>query len=77
MSRSLLATSILGLMVVGYIITYPFDSFLGSLLNHGFLAAVIGGLADWFGVTALFRKPFIQRFYLVIVSVLWMKLLIL
>ena len=30
--------------------------FLG-LLNHGFLAATIGGMADWFGVTALFRKP--------------------
>lgn len=30
--------------------------FLG-LLNHGFIAATIGGLADWFAVTALFRKP--------------------
>ncbi len=28
-----------------------------GLLHHGFLAAVIGGLADWFAVTALFRKP--------------------
>lgn len=27
------------------------------MLNHGFLAALIGGLADWFAVTALFRKP--------------------
>lgn len=31
-------------------------TFLG-LLNHGFLAATIGGLADWFAVTALFHKP--------------------
>ena len=57
MSRNLLATSILCIMVVGYVVTYPLNSFWGSLLNHGFLAAVIGGLADWFGVTALFRKP--------------------
>ncbi len=28
-----------------------------GFLNHGFLAATIGGLADWFAVTALFRKP--------------------
>ena len=31
--------------------------FLGGLVHHGFLAATIGGLADWFAVTALFRKP--------------------
>lgn len=28
-----------------------------SLFNHGFIAATIGGLADWFAVTALFHKP--------------------
>lgn len=28
-----------------------------GFLNHGFIAATIGGLADWFAVTALFRKP--------------------
>ena len=28
-----------------------------GLFNHGFIAATIGGLADWFAVTALFRKP--------------------
>ncbi|MBQ7704649.1 MAG: DUF445 family protein [Selenomonadaceae bacterium] len=31
--------------------------FLIGLLNHGFIAATIGGLADWFAVTALFHKP--------------------
>ncbi|MBQ9487184.1 MAG: DUF445 family protein, partial [Selenomonadaceae bacterium] len=31
--------------------------FFVGLLNHGFIAATIGGLADWFAVTALFRKP--------------------
>ena len=30
--------------------------FLG-LLNHGFIAATIGGMADWFAVNALFHKP--------------------
>lgn len=43
--------------VLGFIATYKLDSFWGLLLNHGFLAALIGGLADWFAVTALFRKP--------------------
>lgn len=31
--------------------------FWGGMLHNGFLAATIGGLADWFAVTALFRKP--------------------
>ncbi|MBO6235207.1 MAG: DUF445 domain-containing protein, partial [Schwartzia sp.] len=31
--------------------------FLPGLLAHGCLAATIGGLADWFAVTAIFRKP--------------------
>ena len=31
--------------------------FFFGLINHGFIAATIGGLADWFAVTALFRKP--------------------
>lgn len=31
--------------------------YIGELLYHGFLAASIGGLADWYAVTALFRKP--------------------
>ncbi len=37
--------------------TYFSGGFLGSLLHHGFLASLIGGLADWFAVVALFRKP--------------------
>ena len=40
-----------------FILTGAGGSFTLGLLNHGFLAATIGGLADWFGVTALFRKP--------------------
>ena len=31
--------------------------FLGGMVHNGFLAATIGGLADWFAITALFRKP--------------------
>ena len=34
-----------------------FGNFWLNFFNHGFLAATIGGLADWFAVTALFRKP--------------------
>lgn len=57
MSKKTQATLVLVLMFVGFIATYKLDSFGGRLLNHGFLAALIGGLADWFAVTALFRKP--------------------
>ncbi len=31
--------------------------FLSGLVSHGFIAATIGGLADWFAVTAIFEKP--------------------
>ncbi|MBQ6132069.1 MAG: DUF445 domain-containing protein [Selenomonadaceae bacterium] len=40
-----------------FILTGATGNFILGLLNHGFLAATIGGMADWFGVTALFRKP--------------------
>lgn len=30
---------------------------MAGLLYHGFLAATIGGLADWFAVTAIFHRP--------------------
>lgn len=52
------ATLILILVSIGFFITYPFkDMFLFGLLSSGFCAAMIGGFADWFGVSALFRKP--------------------
>ena len=38
-------------------VTTTTGNFILGLLNHGFIAATIGGLADWFAVTALFRKP--------------------
>ena len=44
------------LMAVGFKIVYP-----DSILAEGFLfvteAAMVGGIADWFAVTALFKKP--------------------
>ena len=40
-----------------FILSGTVGNFAIGLLNHGFLAATIGGMADWFGVTALFRKP--------------------
>lgn len=42
----------------GFCLTYPYQySFWGGLLHSGFSAAMVGGLADWYAVTALFRQP--------------------
>lgn len=52
------ATIILIIVSIGFFVTYPFNNtFIGGLLSSGFCAAMIGGAADWFGVSALFRKP--------------------
>ena len=46
------------IMGLGYIATTPFEGSLWvNLLNGGFEAGLVGGLADWFAVTALFRHP--------------------
>lgn len=43
---------------IGFVVSYPVQySFWGGLLHSGFGAAMVGGLADWYAVTALFRKP--------------------
>ncbi|AGA70648.1 putative membrane protein [Desulfitobacterium dichloroeliminans LMG P-21439] len=48
----------LGLSALGLAIVYPFQgSFGGGLLTSGCTAALVGGLADWFAVKALFRRP--------------------
>ncbi|MCL9637990.1 DUF445 domain-containing protein [Priestia aryabhattai] len=53
-----LATISLAIMGVGFVATMPFgDSIWGRLLQGGFEAGLVGGLADWFAVTALFRHP--------------------
>ncbi len=53
-----LATISLAVMAVGFIATIPLPpSFLRTILQGGFEAGLVGGLADWFAVTALFRHP--------------------
>ncbi len=48
----------LGVVTLGFLASYPFHAtFLGGLISAGCGAAMIGGLADWFAVTALFRRP--------------------
>ena len=53
------ATMALLISALGTAMTLPTAGagFVSGLVHHGFLAATIGGLADWFAVTALFRKP--------------------
>src|SRR5438270_10790551 len=49
----------LGLAVVGVILEhYKFAPFVGGLLLAFGEAALVGGLADWFAVRALFAHPF-------------------
>src|SRR5574342_332788 len=53
-----LATISLAVMGVGFIATLPLQhSIWGMILQGGFEAGLVGGLADWFAVTALFRHP--------------------
>lgn len=57
-SNKHIATITLGAVSLGFLASYPFsNSFLGGLVASGCEAAMIGGLADWFAVTALFKKP--------------------
>jgi uncharacterized membrane-anchored protein YjiN (DUF445 family) len=52
------ATFILVVVTLGFFVSYPFQhTFIGGLFTSAFQAAMIGGLADWFAVTALFRRP--------------------
>lgn len=48
----------LGGITLGFLLSYPFHTgFVGGLISSGCSAGMIGGLADWFAVTALFRRP--------------------
>ena len=48
----------LGGITLGFFLSYPFHAgFVGGLISSGCSAGMIGGLADWFAVTALFRRP--------------------
>ncbi|ABZ84236.1 conserved hypothetical protein [Heliomicrobium modesticaldum Ice1] len=52
------ATLVLLIALAGFLVSTPFeDTFFGGLVASGCSAALIGGLADWFAVTALFRRP--------------------
>jgi len=44
---------------IGTAATYPFieGNVFINIIHHGMLAATVGGLADWFGITALFHEP--------------------
>ncbi|ASA25258.1 DUF445 domain-containing protein [Paenibacillus donghaensis] len=53
-----LATTSLAVMAIGFLITLFLPDNLGViLLRGGFEAGLVGGIADWFAVTALFRHP--------------------
>lgn len=52
------ATITLGVVSAGFLLSYPFsDFFAGALISSACAAAMIGGVADWFAVSALFRRP--------------------
>lgn len=53
------ATTILLFFSIGFLVSYPFhkNNFWMGLLSAVCAASMIGGLADWFAVTAIFRKP--------------------
>jgi uncharacterized membrane-anchored protein YjiN (DUF445 family) len=55
----LIATALLGVMAVLFIVTTlaPQPGFVILLVRAIAEAALVGGLADWFAVTALFRQP--------------------
>ena len=53
------ATGILGVAAIVFLATsaVPGQNFWVALVRAGAEAALVGGLADWFAVTALFRHP--------------------
>lgn len=53
-----LATISLAAMALGFLVTlFLPDNTAVELLRGGFEAGLVGGIADWFAVTALFRHP--------------------
>lgn len=58
-----IATVMFGLALLGSLIAWPFkNGFMGGLLFAAFEAALVGALADWFAVVALFRHPLGLKF---------------
>lgn len=54
-----IATGLLAVVAAIFLVAeiLPGEGFWIELLRHGSEAALVGGLADWFAVTALFRRP--------------------
>src|SRR5215218_6597520 len=50
------ALGLLGVAAVVYVLTFDQDGFLG-FVNAGAEASMVGAIADWFAVTALFKHP--------------------
>jgi uncharacterized membrane-anchored protein YjiN (DUF445 family) len=51
------ATGALIVVTIGFLVTLPFEGTAIEYLRAAAEAAMVGGLADWFAVTALFRHP--------------------
>ena len=47
----------LALSLIGMVGTIGQNGIFMATIHHGFLAATIGGLADWFAVKAIFGRP--------------------
>lgn len=53
-----IALAVLGIMAAGFGVSLPWvHTFAGGLCASASLAGLIGGLADWFAVSAIFTKP--------------------
>lgn len=59
MRKKTMADAILAVSALGALASAPFQesSVAADALFHVSFAASVGGFADWFGVTSLFRKP--------------------
>ncbi|WP_370891900.1 DUF445 domain-containing protein [Janibacter sp. GXQ6167] len=53
----IVATSLLGLAAVVYVLTLPYADGGWGYVNTASEAAMVGAIADWFAVTALFKHP--------------------
>ena len=57
------ATALLILALLGAVISWPFrTNFWGGLALTAFEASLVGALADWFAISALFRHPLGLKF---------------
>lgn len=54
------ATILLAGVSSAALVSYPYSDmyWVANFIHHSALAATVGGLADWWGVTSLFHKPF-------------------